>query len=200
MGKASLRQSIKVLQLVDDTGWSADEINHRIVEHWGLLRDIAMALDDPQLSEEQVRAMHPLFYKKKATKPASPSKAIAAMYGYTVIDDVEPTLKRVNDLEIVACFCMAKQMIPGETIHRYAERIGANLGLADLKFVLDRRAKISVKMEPYRIFFSGTKLRGSCDEVVVAYLSWDIGGWRVGFLPLDGDKIDVVRLARCKSA
>lgn len=67
MGKASLRQSIKVLQLVDDTGWSADEINHRIVGHWGLLRVIAEALGKGELSEEQVRAMHPLFYKKGET-------------------------------------------------------------------------------------------------------------------------------------
>lgn len=55
MGKASLKQSIRVLQLVEETGWSADEINRRIVGHWGILRDIAEALGAGRVTEEQLR-------------------------------------------------------------------------------------------------------------------------------------------------
>jgi hypothetical protein len=62
--RASAKQAAEILALVNETGWNRDEVQRRIIGRWGLLRDIAVALDDPQLSEEQVRAMHPLFYKK----------------------------------------------------------------------------------------------------------------------------------------
>jgi hypothetical protein len=65
--RASAKQAAQILALVNDTDWNRDEVQRRIIGRWGLLRDIAVALDDPQLSEEQVRAMHPLFYNKKAT-------------------------------------------------------------------------------------------------------------------------------------
>ena len=57
MGKASLRQSIRVLQLVDDTGWSAEEISRRLIGHWGLLRDLAVALGTGAVREAQVRRL-----------------------------------------------------------------------------------------------------------------------------------------------
>lgn len=53
-----------MFKLVEDTGWSGAEVQRRLIERWGLLRDIAEALDDPQLTEDRLRAMHPLFYKK----------------------------------------------------------------------------------------------------------------------------------------
>jgi len=62
--RASAKQAAEILALVNETDWNRDEVQRRIIGRWGLLRDIAAALDDPQLSEEQVRAMHPLFYKK----------------------------------------------------------------------------------------------------------------------------------------
>ncbi len=62
--RASAKQAAEILAFVNETNWSRDEVQRRIIGRWGLLRDIALALDDPQLSEDQVRAMHPLFYKK----------------------------------------------------------------------------------------------------------------------------------------
>lgn len=65
--RASLGQAAQILKLVQDTGWSRTEVDRRFIGHFGLLRQIAEALDDPHLTEEQVRAMHPLFYKKGET-------------------------------------------------------------------------------------------------------------------------------------
>lgn len=66
MKQASLKQGLRLLGLVEETGWRGAEVQRRLIERWGLLRDIAMALDDPQLSEDKLRAMHPLFYRKAA--------------------------------------------------------------------------------------------------------------------------------------
>ena len=68
---ASFDQATGILKLLCETKWTKAEMQRRFFARWGLLRDIAVALDDPQLSEEQVRAMHPLFYKKKTAKTFS---------------------------------------------------------------------------------------------------------------------------------
>ncbi|MBU1146656.1 hypothetical protein KKD80_03875 [Patescibacteria group bacterium] len=61
---ASFDQATGVLKLLCETKWTKAEMQRRFFARWGLLRDIAVALDDPQLTEDQVRAMHPLFYRK----------------------------------------------------------------------------------------------------------------------------------------
>jgi len=67
MKQASLKQGLRLLKLVEETGWSRAEVQRRLIERWGLLRQIAEALDDLRLTEENVRAMHPLFYEKIAS-------------------------------------------------------------------------------------------------------------------------------------
>ncbi len=64
---ASFDQATGILKLLCETKWTKDEIQRRFFAHWGVLRDIAVALGDGKLTEEQVRAMHSLFCNKKAT-------------------------------------------------------------------------------------------------------------------------------------
>lgn len=81
MAQASLKQVNRLLELIVESGWTREELQRRLIERWGLLRQIAEALDDPRLSEENVRAMHPLFYSKKS---ADPTFKVEVDYGLTL--------------------------------------------------------------------------------------------------------------------
>lgn len=61
---ASFDQATGILKLLCETKWTKAEMQRRFFAHWGILRVIGEALGDGKLSEEQVRAMHPLFYRK----------------------------------------------------------------------------------------------------------------------------------------
>lgn len=191
---ASFDQATGILKLLCETRWKKDEMQRRFFAIWGLLRDIGLAVGDGKISEEQVRAMHPLFYGKTA-KSAFPSEAIAREYGYTVVEDVEPTLSSAADLEAVSFLEPGEFVVSGETMRQRAVVKKANLGLADLKVALDDQKKISV--EEY-IVFSGTLLRNPDGHLCVAVLRWGDDGWYLDFGRVACGWFDSDRLARCK--
>lgn len=133
-------------------------------------------------------------------KPAFPSEAIAREYGYTVVEDVEPTLKSASDLAIVPFLDEGEPPISGEEMRKRAVVRKANLGLVDLKVALDDQAKISAELQPYYIVFSGTLLRSSGGDLCVAYFYWGGARWVVRFDRVVDDWLGVGRLARCKAA
>jgi len=60
--EASLKQVVRLIELVVESGWSREEFQRRFIERFGLIRQIVEVIDE--LGEDQVRAVHPLFYKK----------------------------------------------------------------------------------------------------------------------------------------
>ncbi|MFA5128472.1 MAG: hypothetical protein WC445_00740 [Patescibacteria group bacterium] len=128
-----------------------------------------------------------------------PSSAVAAEFGYTVVEDVEPTLKSVGDLEFLSFLREGEFAVDGKTMRRRAVEAKANLGLADLKLVLAHRAEIPEEMRKFYLVFPGTVLRYMVNTALnVAGLRWHGGLWVVSFRWLDDEWRDRDRLVRRK--
>lgn len=164
-----------------------------VLDQGGTDDDLARILSDAELRREIARLI-----VAKPVKSEFPSSAIAAEYGYAVVEDVAPTLKSVGDLEIAPFLEPGEDYVNGETMRQRAKKLGANLGLADLKFVLDRQAEIPAEMRDKYIVFSGTVLRYPFGNLGTACLHWHGVRWVVVFRWLDDDWDDIDRLARSK--
>lgn len=77
MSKASLRQASRLLQLVDEMGWTAEEVNKHIIEQWDLLRDVATASSANPVLKARIRALLP-GVSISSTDPAVPASARGA--------------------------------------------------------------------------------------------------------------------------
>ncbi len=171
-------------------------MQRRFFARWGLLRQIAEAVDE--LGEEQVRAMHPLFYKK-GELPSSVIAADLIPENWEVVKDVVPTLKSASDLDIVPVLeSDDNASVLGEEMRRRAVAKKANLGLADLKVAMDDKTEILAEARPYCIVFSGTLLRRPDGGLFVACLSWGDDRWVVRFIDFAVGWGNNDRLVRCK--
>jgi hypothetical protein len=176
--RASAKQAAEILALVNETGWNRDEVQRRIIGRWGLLRDIAVALDDPQLSEEQVRAMHPLFYKKDAL----PTEITLDGVTYEVLSFLQEGEDYVLDDMMVA---RAKEM-------------GANLGEEDCVRFVKKQSDIPPVFRR-RVQFAFPDYRDPIGRLHIACVYWGNGGWCQGWRRLDYDWDDGIRLLRRKA-
>jgi hypothetical protein len=164
-----------------------------VLDQGGTDDDFARILSDAELRREIARLI-----VAKPVKSEFPSSAIAAEYGYAVVEDVAPTLKSVGDLEFAPFLEPGEDYVNGETMRQRAKKLGANLGLVDLKFVLDRQAEIPAEMRDKYIVFSGTVLRNPNGYLYVADLYRSGDGWYLRWNYLDRDWLGSGRLARSK--
>ncbi len=153
---------------------------------------------DPERLNHALQAIVEGRFAVDLAKSEFPSSAIAAEYGYTVVEDVAPVLKSVGDLELLGFLREGESALPGEEMRKRAVEAKANLGLVDLKFVLAHQAEIPAEMSQFYIIFSGTLLWGSDGGAVVAYLRWRDDRWIVRFDGVALGWFDSVRFARSK--
>lgn len=129
-----------------------------------------------------------------------PSDTLAAEYGFTVLEDVEPSRFQIKDLELVPFLKPEDDgSVNGEILRARASDLKANLGLMDAKRLLDNQAEISTEFRGSVLVFTGTLLRDSGGSLPVAYLCWRGGGWHLSFDWVVFDFNDNGRLVRCKS-
>ncbi len=181
MAQASLKQVNRLLELIVESGWSREELQRRIIERWGLIRQITEAVDE--LGEDQVRSMHPLFYY-----PVNfPSLRIAADLipnGWRLVSDVEPVLKSVERLEFLPFLHGDEVEIDIEVLRWRAKKLGANLGLGDAKFILALQKEIPVDLHDKYIVFPGTVLRSQDGGSYVPCLDRSPNKWVLRFVRL----------------
>lgn len=83
MGRASLDQGRQILELVAQTGWTREEVQRRIIEKWGSLREVAVLLDG-ELTEDGLRAL--LSTRERIATPKAvadfASEEVPSTYGY----------------------------------------------------------------------------------------------------------------------
>ncbi|MBI5023041.1 MAG: hypothetical protein HZC05_02650, partial [Candidatus Magasanikbacteria bacterium] len=114
-------------------------------------------------------------------KAKSEADKIVASYGYTVVEDVAPTLKSVSDLELVSFLEPGEPFVTGSVIRQRAVTLKANLGLVDAKYLLDHQSEIPTEFRSNLLVFAGTLLRDSYGRLPLAYLCWPGGRWRLDF-------------------
>lgn len=165
-----------------------------VLDQGGTDDDLARILSDAELRREIARLI-----VMKPAKSEFPSAAIAREYGYTVVEDVAPTLDPDADLEFVSFLEPGESVVSGETMRKRAVALKANLGLADLKFLLEHQDKIPAEFRGTKyLAFPGTVLRSPHGCLFVACLYWDVGRWVVDFDRVADDWFVVDLLPRCK--
>lgn len=160
-------------------GWSLEEIHTLVTE----------TKPEDQPIEAIVRGMRKGF----------PSAALAAKYGYTVLEDLaKPTEFAVKALEFIPVLKDGEGPISGDTMRARAVTLNANFGLCDAPRLLEQQADISAEQQGKYIVLAATKLRDGCGVLCVACLDFGGGRWCLGFGGLgrgwDGDD----RFPRCK--
>ena len=128
----------------------------------------------------------------------SSSFAIVAKYGYTVVEDVEPSQFKVKNLKFITFLKSGELYITGETMRQRAITLKGNFGLIDGQYLLDHQEEIPKKMLGKYIVLPGTLLRGSDGRLFIACLRWRGGRWVLGFVWLGGGWDSNDRFARCE--
>jgi hypothetical protein len=167
-----------------------------VLDQGGTDDDLARILSDAELRREIARLI-----VAKPAKTEFPSATLAADLipsGWTIVEDVAPTLSSAGDLEFIPVLREGEPPVRGDVMRQRAKEQNANLGLADLKRALETQAEIPAGLQGKYITFAGTVLRNAGGNLYVACLGWGGGRWIVGFCRLAGGWGDDVRLARCK--
>jgi hypothetical protein len=167
-----------------------------VLDQGGTDDDLARILSDAELRREIARLI-----VAKPAKSEFPSLATAADLipeGWTVVEDVAPTLSSAGDLEFIPVLREGEPPVRGDVMRQRAKEQNANLGLADLKRALETQAEIPAGLQGKYITFAGTVLRDAVGDLYVAYLYWHDGRWVVDFSWLDSGWGGSDRLARCK--
>ena len=138
--------------------------------------------------------------EQKPARQPHPSDAIAAEYGFTVLEDVQPSDFQIKDLEMVP-FLKPEDggNVIGTVMRTRAVTLKANLGLTDAKHLLKHKEEIPVEFRGKYLVFTGTLLRDSGGVLLVAYLFWNGVCWLLNFRWVDFVWDGGNRLLRCKS-
>lgn len=99
--------------------------------------------------------------------------------GWKPVENVKPSKFEVKDLELVSFLENGEESIKGEVMHQRAIRLRANLGLEDVKYILDHQAEIPVEFRGKFLLFPGTLF----DCLHIVCLFWKDGEWCPAFLP-----------------
>jgi len=164
---ASFRQATAVLKLLAETKWTKDEMQRRFFARWGLLRQIAEAVDE--IGEEQVRAMHPLFYNKSCD----------------VAGSTLPTEMTVGGrvYEILSFLKEGEVCVRGDVMAERVNETNDHLGEDDCEHLLVHQSEIPTALRG-KVFFVFTDWRRPDCLGYVAYLGWGRDGWfQDWFLP-----------------
>ncbi len=180
---SGMGSGFQIVKALRDAGATDEDLRRIIVENSPLPRQIVEIL------------------VAKSVKPVFPSLTLAADLipsGWTIVEDVAPTLKSAGDLEFIPVLREGEPSVRGDVMRQRAKEQNANLGLADLKRALETQAEIPAGLQGKYITFAGTVLRHADGYLYVADLYWHDDRWFVNFCRLDHDWRDSVRLARCK--
>jgi hypothetical protein len=128
--------------------------------------------------------MPPVQRVHKTTPGPHSSAEIAAIHGFTVIEDVEPSKFNVRDLVLVPFLKEGETGVKGRIMRERAVGLEANLGLVDAQSILNHEDQIYVGMRRMKPVFSGTLLRDQNNKPCVAYMHFD-GSWNLCFASID---------------
>jgi hypothetical protein len=125
--RASWDLAMQVLTLFREAGWTGEEIHRRFVTHWGILRDIAMALDTGLVTEERIRA---LIDGKSAVSafqalPAACQQELVHPYSNEQNFPLEPISPDEDDWEV--CKYHFPGIVNGEEAFSELEKLGYRL-------------------------------------------------------------------------
>lgn len=137
----------------------------------------------------------------KLVRHSHPSDAIAAKHGYTVVEDVEPSLGAMKDVVAVAFTKLGETSISGKEMRKRAVELNANAGMVDGQNVLDNLDEVSPEIREISdryIWLTGTLLSHPNGNLYIACLVRCEGRWKMGFLWLDARFIGYDRLLRFK--
>lgn len=117
---------------------------------------------------------------------------------WEIVEDVPPSKFKISDLKFLSFLKKGKSSATGKTMRRRAVAMKGNLGLADVKYVLEHQAEIPVEFQNNYLVFPGTLLRDPYGLLCVAYLYWGGGRWYLFWYWLSNVWDDDDRLVRCK--
>lgn len=119
---------------------------------------------------------------------------------WTIVEDVEPTPDlKVEELEFISFLEQGESYVGGEVMRGRAKKLGANLGLADGKRILEQEDKIPVELHgQIVIVLLGTVLTDADGVPRVACFRWNGNRWCLCWYWLDGGWDGSYRLARRK--
>ena len=118
--------------------------------------------------------------------------------GWTVVEDVAPSVFDVSKMKPVSFLKEGESFIGGEEMRKRAIELKGNLGLADGQRMLDEPNKIPVELRNFSILLPGTVLRDLDGHLRVSYLSFLVGRWIPLFHGLVNDWDDNDRFACCE--
>lgn len=182
--------------IVSGAGWIGGFVDQLVREMLaqGWTHDAIHALVQTRPEDQPIKAI------VAGMRKGFPPSAIAAKYGYEVVEDVQPAQFQVKDLEFVRFLTAGEQLVNGDVMRSRAVTLKANLGLTDGQYILDHQDEIPVEMRGKYIILTGTKVRSPDGRLLVAYLYWDGGRWYLGFRWIGDVWYDSDRLPRRKSA
>lgn len=160
----------------------------------GQLGELAMKSNRGDLGTESGEDLQWLLEEKNWTKIGDlrkvvkhfPSDALAAEYGYTVLNDVDTTVGLdVSRLDFKSIIKDGENLVNGDTMRSRAIVLKGNYGLSDAPQFLVQQANIPVELRGKYILLSGTKLCYSDGDLIVACLCWHGGRWVLSFYWLD---------------
>ncbi len=126
------------------------------------------------------------------------SDAIAARYGYTIVDgdDIGPTLNTVATLKPRE-FLRGEPWINGVELRKRAVELRGNLSLVDGQRIVDEQDTnpVPAEFQGHYIPLTGTLLRHSGGGLYLACLDFRGSRWCLDFDRLDGDWCGGDRLA-----
>lgn len=117
---------------------------------------------------------------------------------FTVEEDVAPTLKSVDNIEIISVLNEGESAVNCREMCRRAKAKNANLGFVDLKVLWERRNGLSAEVRQFRTLFPGTVMLSQIGRPGIIGLGWFDGQWYLDFIGLDDDLGANDRLARLK--
>lgn len=163
-------------------------------------RGLLNALIDTLSGEDGDRWLAALarFLRKENPWGDFSSSALAAKYGFEVVEDDEPIANLdVAGIEYIPVLDSGEPPITGEVMRQRASDRNANFSLLDGERMLAKQEDIRADRNTY-IVLAKTKLRDRGGSSCVAYLGFDGERWYLSFRGLGGVWGGRVRCPRCK--
>ncbi|MEK7766143.1 MAG: hypothetical protein AAB368_07885 [bacterium] len=174
MSKASLRQSARILTLVDEAGWDGKAVQ-KFIEKWGLIRDIADAVCGGHVDEDRLRALintidcsvQPMIPNGWEIRPED---QIASRFRGELIWTPEKIRLHLDPGQADG------GVLKGDDIRKRLEGqpvLPANVG----DYLLAHPVLIPSDWKGKYIYFWGTVFHNSDNGLCVRYLCWGARGW-----------------------
>lgn len=118
---------------------------------------------------------------------------------WEVVEDVEPSEFKVEDLDFVGFLEPGESVVTGTVMRERACTLKANFGLSDAPRLLEEQADIPESVRGKYIVLAGTKVRNPGGDLGVPVLCFDGEQWYLRWFWLGRDWDGRGRLPRSKS-